>query len=303
MQIHDIYTRTPNGKLNDDHPFCFLFLIGANEDYFSGPYYIVFTAGMTEAVFNISVNDNDILEETETFNIVINSLLLPNNVTIGELDEAVVTILDNDGEVYQTVIYSHHLVHIRGICICMHLELLTSVIYSNVIFSIRVVQYCVIYNRCGWVSVHVYIYDVLLRSNVWISSSTVVITVRFSQVQYNLAEGMDNDRSGVELWLSNPSSFEIMVFVMPDDITATGLNSSECLLASGESDYLYEVYTVTFPVSVTLQTVDVPICDDQVLEQDEMFSLFIDSNSHPNNVINRSPDHVNITIVDNDGKC
>jgi len=139
-----------------------------------------------------------------------------------------------------------------------------------------------------------------------VSSSTVAITVRFSQVQYNLVEGMDNDRSEdsqVELWLSNPSSFEIMVFVMPDDITATGLNNSECLLASCESDYLYEVYTVTFPASVTLQTVDIPICDDTVLEQDEMFSLFIDSNSHPDNVINSSPDHVNITIVDNDGKC
>ena len=53
---------------------------------------------MTEAVFNITVNDNDILEETETFNVMINSSSLPNNVTIGELGEAVITILDNDGE-------------------------------------------------------------------------------------------------------------------------------------------------------------------------------------------------------------
>jgi len=76
-----------------------LFLIGANEDYSSGPYYVVFTAGMTEAVFNVSINDNEILEEAETFNMIINSSSLPNNVTIGELGEAVVTILDNDGEV------------------------------------------------------------------------------------------------------------------------------------------------------------------------------------------------------------
>ena len=76
-----------------------VFVIGADEDYLSGPYYIVFTAGMTEAVFNITVNDNDILEETETFNVVINSSSLPSMVTIGELGEAVVTILDNDGEV------------------------------------------------------------------------------------------------------------------------------------------------------------------------------------------------------------
>ena len=154
---------------------------------------------------------------------------------------------------------------------------------------------------------HVYIYDVLLRSDVCVSSSTVAITVNFSQVQYYLVEGMDNNRSRdysqVELMFSNPSSFEIVVFVMPDDITAIGLNSSECLVGSGESDYLYEVYTVTFPASVTSQTVDIPICDDSILEQDEMFSLSIDSNSHPDNVTNGNPDHVNITIIDNDGKC
>ena len=57
---------------------------------------------MTEAVCNISVNDNNILEETETFKIIINSSSLPNNVTIGGLDEAAVTILDNDGEFYPT---------------------------------------------------------------------------------------------------------------------------------------------------------------------------------------------------------
>jgi len=110
-----------------------LFLIGANEDYFSGPYYIVFTGGMKEAVFTISVNDNDILEETETFNIIIDSSSLPNNVIIGELDKAVVTIVDNDGEFYQTEMHSHNMEQVRGICICIHLELLTSVIYSNII--------------------------------------------------------------------------------------------------------------------------------------------------------------------------
>jgi len=117
---------------------------------------------------------------------------------------------------------------------------------------------------------------------------------------------MENDSRGdsqVELLFSNPSSFEIMMFVIPDDITATGLSSSECLVASGESDYLYEVYTVTFPANVTIQTVDILICDDSVLEQDEMFSLFIDSTSYPFSMITGSPDHVNITIVDNDGKC
>jgi len=147
---------------------------------------------------------------------------------------------------------------------------------------------------------------VYLSIDVWVSSSTVAISVSFSQVQYSVGEGMDNEGSGnvqVELVFSNPSSFEIMVFVMPNDVTATGLNSSDCLVAGGVSDYLSGVYTVTFPATVTLRTVDIPICDDSVLEEDETFSLTIVSNSHPDNVTNGSPDHVNVTIVDNDGEC
>ena len=89
---------------------------------------------------------------------------------------------------------------------------------------------------------------------------------------------------------------------MPNDVTAMGLNSSECMVANGENDYLTEVYTITFPATVTLWTVDILICDDSVLEENEIFSLTIVANSHPNNVINGSPDHVNVTIVDNDSK-
>ena len=129
----------------------------------------------------------------------------------------------------------------------------------------------------------------------------LAITVNFSQVHYIFDE--DGENVQVELAFSNPASFEIIVFVMPGDITATGLNSSQCLMASGESDYLYGVYIVTFPANVTLQAVNILICNDSVLEQDEIFSLSIVSNSHSDNVANGSPDHVNVTIVDNDGKC
>jgi len=144
--------------------------------------------------------------------------------------------------------------------------------------------------------------DILLNSDVSVSSSIVAITVKFNEVQYNLVESMDNNSTQVELIFSNPSSFEIIVFVMPNDITAMGLNSNQCLMTSGVSDYLYGVYAVTFPANVTLQTVDIPICDDRVLEQDELFSLSIVSNSHSGNVTNGSPDQVNIIIVDNDSK-
>jgi len=99
---------------------------------------------MTEAVFNISVNDNNILEETKTFNIIINSSSLPNNVTTSELDGAVVTIVDNDGEFYQTETHSHHSEQVRGIGICIWNSLQVSCYCS-----IRVVQHCIINNLCG----------------------------------------------------------------------------------------------------------------------------------------------------------
>ena len=116
---------------------------------------------------------------------------------------------------------------------------------------------------------------------------------------------MDDEGSGytqVELMFSNPSSFHITVYVMSNDITATGLNSSECLESDGTRDYLYREYSVTFLVNATLQFVDIPICDDGVVEEDEAFSLTIVSNSNPDNVTSVSPSNVTVTILDNDCK-
>ena len=137
-------------------------------------------------------------------------------------------------------------------------------------------------------------------------SSIVAISVNFSQVQYSFNEGMDDMGSGnapIQLMFSNPSSFDIIVFVISNDNTAMGVNSSECLEMGGSEDYLFGVYTVTFPANSTVQIVDIQICDDNVLEKDEIFGLTIFSNSHPDNVTNGSPDHVTVTIVDNDGEC
>lgn len=103
--------------------------------------------------------------------------------------------------------------------------------------------------------------------------------------------------------LSNRSSFEIIVYLMTNDDTATSVNNSECTATDSDNDYLYGVYIGAFPAGVTLAFVDIPICNDVFLEGDETFSLSIVSNSHPDVVKNGSPDHVNITILDNDGEC
>jgi len=125
--------------------------------------------------------------------------------------------------------------------------------------------------------------------------------MNFGQVQYSFDEG--NGNAQIEIIFSNPSSFDIIVHVMWDDITATGLNSSECLESDGTEDYLYGMYSIIFPSNMIMQFVNITICDDNVLEEDETFSLTIVSNSNPDNVTNGSPDNVTVIIVDNDRKC
>ena len=129
--------------------------------------------------------------------------------------------------------------------------------------------------------------------------------MNFSQVEYSFDESVDdgNGTAQVQLMFSNPSTFDITVFVMTNNITATSVNNSECLEADSENDYLHGVYNGTFPSMVTFIFVNIPICNDIVLEEDETFSINIVSNSHLDNVTNGSPDHVTITIIDNDGKC
>ena len=130
--------------------------------------------------------------------------------------------------------------------------------------------------------------------------------VKFSQTQYSFKEGSGVDGSAgtlkIELTLNNPLPFEITVYLMTDDITATGQNNSTCLMDSPRSDYLHGQYNVTFPANQVIEFVNIPICDDSVLEENETFSLTIVSNSNPDDVTNGSPDHVTITIIDDDCK-
>ena len=65
-------------------------------DYNSGPFTLEFTAGVTRVPFNVSINEDDILEGNETFNLNIDSSSLPSKVTIAN-GQATVTIVDNDG--------------------------------------------------------------------------------------------------------------------------------------------------------------------------------------------------------------
>ena len=67
-------------------------------DYNSGPYNVTFTAGQTSVPFDVPINDDNILENTEMFTLTIDSSTLPDRVTVGDPDQTTVDILDSDSE-------------------------------------------------------------------------------------------------------------------------------------------------------------------------------------------------------------
>ena len=69
-------------------------------DFASGTYEVTFTAGTTEASFNVSLTDDNIFERNEKFMITVDPSSLPNNVTVGDPDQVIVTIVDNDGKYF-----------------------------------------------------------------------------------------------------------------------------------------------------------------------------------------------------------
>ena len=70
---------------------------GGRVDYDSGPYTVTFPTGDTIVPFNVPINDDNILENTEMFTVTIDPSL-PSRVTVGNPDQSTVTIMDNDGE-------------------------------------------------------------------------------------------------------------------------------------------------------------------------------------------------------------
>ena len=66
-------------------------------DYHSGLYDITFSVGDTRFLLNVTIVNDNILENNETFNLTINSSSLPGNVEVGKPGQAAVTIRDDDG--------------------------------------------------------------------------------------------------------------------------------------------------------------------------------------------------------------
>ena len=65
-------------------------------DYISGPYEVLFIGGVTNNILNITIVDDNLLEPVENFTLTISSLF--GDATIGNLDNTMISIFDNDGK-------------------------------------------------------------------------------------------------------------------------------------------------------------------------------------------------------------
>ena len=72
--------------------------ITTDKDYITGPYNVKVPAGMKDIDFNITINNDKILEINEAFTLTIDPSSLPNDVSIDDQDTATVTIVDDDGK-------------------------------------------------------------------------------------------------------------------------------------------------------------------------------------------------------------
>lgn len=72
------------------------FVLGGGVDYTSGPYTATFIARTTNTSFNVTISNDSIYGEDVYFNLTINQLSTPYNVTVGDIGQARVIIVDDD---------------------------------------------------------------------------------------------------------------------------------------------------------------------------------------------------------------
>ena len=83
---------------------CWLCVIGGDIDYHSGPYHVMFPAGMIRVRFIVLINDDSLLEENETFTLTIKSSLPRRVLAKSDQAQAKVTIVDTECEYYMMLL-------------------------------------------------------------------------------------------------------------------------------------------------------------------------------------------------------
>ena len=68
-----------------------------DNDYNAGPYTVTISPGKNDVTFSVPITDDNIREESETFNLIIDESSLPSGITSSN-PKTTVTIMDNDGK-------------------------------------------------------------------------------------------------------------------------------------------------------------------------------------------------------------
>ncbi|XP_065884398.1 IgGFc-binding protein-like isoform X2 [Dysidea avara] len=296
------------------------------DDYTSGPYSVTFPAGVTRVPFDVPINDDRVLEINERFNLVISPTSLPRNVTRGNIDRTTVIIRDNDDisvhfnlstytvgegdEMAQPILVlsdpsstditvqiidtqisaTGGVDYISGPYIVTFPAGVTKVSFDVLITDDNILESDEVFNLTIDPS------SLPRRVTVTDPSQAVVtiidneiVTVSFNQSVYSVDE--NNGPAQPVLVLSNSSSTDITVQVFISVGSATG----------GGIDYNSGPYTVTFPAGVTSVVIDISITDDDTSENEEDFTLIIDTSSLPTRVNTGRLVQSRVVIVDDDG--
>jgi len=75
-----------------------LYLIGSVDYGPRGPYNVILPAGRTRVSFDISIFDDNVLEENENFILTILAESLPSDIRLGDPDRTTVIIVDDDSK-------------------------------------------------------------------------------------------------------------------------------------------------------------------------------------------------------------
>ena len=75
------------------------------------------------------------------------------------------------------------------------------------------------------------------------------------------------------------------------------------IIISGDSDYNFSIfYNVTIPAGQITTPFNISITDDNVLERNESFNIFIIPELLPSDISLGNPNRTTVTIVDDDSK-
>ena len=137
----------------------------------------------------------------------------------------------------------------------------------------------------------------------------VVVLVNFGLPVYSANEA--SERAEVDVHFSNPSSTDITVQVTNRDISASSrgmyfmtinLLFSIHILAGVNIDYDPGPYTITFPPGRVNSSLTIPITDDIILEENEIFNITVRVTSALilSRVATGDLSQVTVNILDND---